>query len=443
MPRKKSDTITRREMLQRTAAGVASVGVWSSATARASSANPLAGTSPNEKLNIAVIGIGGRGRANLNAVSGENIVALCDVDDKRAGDAYQKHPKARKFYDYRRMLDSMQKDIDAVVISTPDHTHFHPAMASMQLGKHCYCEKPMAHSVWECRQMTDLAREKKLVTQLGVQRHTIGNVHRVVEIVQSGAIGDVSECYAWVGGKRGMPAVPKSFPEVPSNLKWDLWLGPAKKRPYSDAYAPYNWRFWWDFGTGETGNWGCHVLDIPYWALNLKYPISAAANGPERDEQRTPKSMDTTFQFPARGSLPPVKLHWSHTATGPAILKEHNMPHFGTGVLFIGKKGMLLCEFGKRRLYPEKDFADFEPPPKTIPDSPGFHREWINACKGDKVAPTCNFDYSGPMAETVLLGNAAYRAGASFDWDAESLTAKGKPEIQRWTHSEFRDGWSV
>ena len=398
--------------------------------------------SPNEKLNLAFIGIGGRGAANLNALSGENIVALCDVDDRRAGKTYERFPKAKKFYDYRRMLDRMDREIDAVVVSTPDHTHFHPSMMAMQMGKHLYCEKPMAHCLAQVRAMTETAARKRLATQLGMQRHALLNVHRVVELIQSSTIGQVGECHAWIGGDRGMPSLPTDFPSVPEELKWDLWLGPAYDRPYSPAYAPYNWRFWWDFGTGETGNWGCHILDIPFWALGLRHATKVSASGPPVDARRTPKSMTTRFEFPAGDDRPPVSLHWYHSKDGPNILAQHKLPHVGMGVLFIGTEGMLLCDFGKRQLYPEDIFADFQPPAKTIPDSPGFYEEWLIACKGGPPA-TCNFDYAGPLAETVLLGNVAYRVGREFRWEAAQLVAPDCPETQPYIHPTYRPGWPV
>ncbi len=426
--------LSRRSLLRSAVLGGAGLCLG----ARSAKARSL---SANEKLDIAVIGIGGQGRSNLNGVSGENIVALCDVDDERAGKAYERFPKAKKYYDYRRMLGEMDKHIDAVVVSTPDHAHAHPAMMAMRMGKHCYCEKPMAHAIAEVRAMTELAAKKKLATQLGVQRHTIPNVHRVIELVQSGAIGEVRECWAWKGGDRGMPEVPTERPPVPAHLKWDLWLGPTADRPYSPAYVPYKWRFWWDFGTGETGNWGCHILDIPFWALGLGHPTKVAGSGPPVDKQRTPKSMATRFEFPARGKQPPVTLHWLHTKKAPAVLAEHNLPHSGS-VLFLGSKGMLLCDFKKHKLYPESQFTDFEPPKQTVPNSPGFHKEWINACKGGKPA-TCNFDYTGPLTETVLLGNVAYCVGEAFDWDAKAMKAPGCAAVEPHIHPTYRKGWAL
>ncbi|MEO8498304.1 MAG: Gfo/Idh/MocA family oxidoreductase [Planctomycetota bacterium] len=422
-------TIHRRRMLQTSA--LAGAGVWLGT-------NASAADSPNEKLNIACIGIGGRGGDNLKGVASQNIVALCDVDESRAGKAYEQHPQAKKYVDFRKMLDEMDKHIDAVVVSTPDHAHFHPSMLAMQMGKHLYCEKPMAHTVWEAREMTKLAAEMKVATQLGVQRHTLENMHRSVELIQSGAIGKVSEVHCWVDGDRGMPAVPADKPAIPSGLDWDRWLGPAKERPYHSTYCPYGWRFWWDFGTGETGNWGCHILDTPYWALGLKYPTKVEGSGPPVHGQTTPKAMTTAFDFADQD----VKLHWYHAKNGPPILQEKGLSAKGMNTLFLGAEGMLLTGFDKYKLYPEEKFADFKPPSRTIEKSPGFYKEWFAACKGGAPA-TCNFDYSGPLSETVLLGNVAYRAEGSFAWDAVNLKASGNENVAQYLRTEFRAGWEV
>ena len=425
--------VSRRTSLQSVAA--IGTGLWlgggpSPGAVRAES-------SPNEKLNIACIGIGGRGSANVSGVSKQNIVALCDLDENRAGKVFEKHSSAKRFKDYRKMLTEMENQIDAVVISTPDHTHFHPSMMAMKMGKHLYCEKPMAHSVWEIRQMTKTAQEMKVATQLGVQRHTLDNMHRSVELIKAGAIGKVSEVHSWVGGDRGMPGDAKTGETVPAHLDWDLWLGPAADRPYSSSYCPYNWRFWWDFGTGETGNWGCHILDIPFWALDLTYPNRAEGSGPEVHPQKASKSMATKLVFPDQG----VTLHWYHAKNGPPILKEKGLSPKGMNTLFIGSEGMLLTGFSKRVLLPEEKFADYEAPEKSIPKSPGFHTEWINACRGGEAA-TCNFDYSGPLSETVLLANTAYRAGGGFDWDAKALST-GNAAANALIRTEYRKGWDV
>jgi len=423
---------TRRDVLK--ASGVVASGLLLGGGPRI-----LRAKNPNEKLNVACIGIGGQGGANVGGARSENIIALCDVDDKRAGKAYERHPKARKFRDFRKMFDAMGKEIDAVTVSTPDHTHFHPSMWALSHGKHLYCEKPMAHNVWEVRQMTEAARKNKVATQLGVQRHTIGNVHRVVELVRSGAIGEIKEVHSWVGGGRGMPAVPKEFPPVPDSLDWDLWLGPVASRKYSPAYCPYKWRFWWPFGTGETGNWGCHILDIPFWALGLTTPTRVDASGPEVDPERTPKSMVTKMEFPAVGDRGAVTLHWSHGK--PKALQAKGISGKGGNTVFIGTKGTLVCGFGSRKLLPEEKFKDFKAPEKSIPNSPGFHKEWIRAAKGGKAA-TCNFDYTGPLTEAVLLGNVAYRAGG-FDWDTKNLKAGGNDKAQALIREAYRKGWEV
>lgn len=422
------------------------------------------GQSPNEKLAVACIGLGAQGNfqvSNLGKMKDDvDMVALCDVDDVRAGKAYENNPKAKKFYDFREMFDQMEKSIDAVAVSTPDHTHYHPVMRALRSGKHVYCEKPLAHSVAECRIITETAAKNKLATQLGCQRHTIPNMARVVELIKSGAIGDVTEVYSWMGGDRGMPAMPDKAVDPPSSLKWDLWLGPCpkdwkysvnidKEGKESATFAPYNWRFWWDFGTGETGNWACHILDIPYWALDLKYPTKVTASGPEVDPDRTPKEMHVVYDYPARGKQPALKLYWSHTKKPPCFekyglnggMKDKEGKNVNPNNLFVGTKGMLLAGFDRHVLLPEDKFTDFEYPKQTIPKSPGFHREWVNACKGG-IPATCNFDYSGPMAETAILGNTAYKAGRkTFDWDVEKMIAKNCPEVQAALKPEFRKGW--
>ena len=396
--------------------------------------------SPNEKLNLAFVGIGGRGRVNLDALASENVVALCDVDDQRAGDAYEVYPTARKYKDFRKMLTDLDNQIDGVVVSTPDHTHFHPSLMALSRGKHLYCEKPLAHSVSEVRTLTQLASQKGVATQLGVQRHARSNVHRIVELIQGGAIGDITECHCWIRGNRGMPEVSAPVSEIPAGLDWDLWLGPATDRPYSADYVPYNWRFWWDIGTAETGNFGCHILDLPFWALDLKYPSHVSATGPAPDEQRTPKSMATRFVFPPSGNRKEISLHWYHADNGPDILRQHNLSAENNNSLFIGSEGMLLCGFNQLKLYPEEKFASYRPPEPSIPPSPGFYQEWIQACKGGPRA-TCHFDYAGPLTETVLLGNVAYRAESEFTWDAQHLTTVGNPSAQSYVHSAYRSGW--
>lgn len=425
---------SRRVVLKSALAGVATTLVHGGVSRRLTAAE-----SPNEKLNLACVGVGGRGSANVSGVKSQNLVAFADVDPSRAAKTFASHAKTQQFSDYRKLLDQHGQRLDGIVISTPDHMHFHPAYASLQLGLHVYLEKPLAHNVWETRTLTDLAREKGLATQLGSQRHAMPNMHRVVELVQSGAIGKVSEVHSWVGGDRGMPEIPSEQPAVPANLDYELWVGPAKHRPYHPSICPYGWRFWWDYGTGETGNWGCHVLDIPYWSLGLRYPSALQASGPEPDALRTPKSMNVTYRFDASETHGDVDLHWYHGT--PAILAEKGLSGKGNNTLFIGEKGMLLCGFSQLSLLPADQYAGFTAPDQFIPDSPGFHNEWISACRGGEAA-TCNFDYSGPMAETVLLGNVAFRTGG-FSWDPKGLSTGDNAAAQKLIRDSYRPGWEV
>ena len=394
---------------------------------------------PNDKLNVAVIGVGGQGGSNLRGVSSQNIVAVCDLDERRAGKAFEQFAAGGRFTDFRKMFDAIEKQIDAVVISTPDHTHFHPAWWALERGKHVYLEKPLAHEVEEVRRLTNAAREKKLATQLGNQRHANKGLREAVAIVKSGAIGDVKEAHSWIASSRGMPKAPAEPEAVPPGLDWDLWLGPCATRPYTKGFAPYDWRFWWEFGTGETGNWGCHILDIPFWALDLVYPTHVSGSGPEPDAQRTPTALTSRLDFPARGSLPPVSLHWYQGRPGIAAEKGANDKAFNT--LFIGSQGILACGFDKWKLLPEDTFTEFKGPEPAMPPSPGFHKEWIEACRGGTPA-SCNFDYSGPMSESVLLANIAYRIQGEFDWDAAALKTS-RDDATALLRRAYRKGWEV
>lgn len=411
--------------------------------------------SANDRLNIAMVGVGGQGAFSYsNLYRDNNIVAIADVDSVRAGKPFAELKPEQRFTDYRRMLDKLAKDIDAVVVATPDHSHFHPAYMAMDLEKHLYLEKPMAHNVWEIRKLTELAARKGVATQLGMQRHVKDNMHRVSELIRAGAIGDVTEVHSWISSDRGMVPRVAEPPKVPDTLDYDLWLGPVEFKPYDPNITPYGWRFWWDFGTGEAGNWGCHILDIPFDALGLDYPTHVSATGPAPDPEMTTKSMHSTFSFPAKGDRKAVTLHWYQADGGPEILKELGISRKGNN-LFIGTKGMLLCGFDNRQLLQkdadgnwqtkltDKDAMDFPVPEKTVPDSPGFHQEWVNACKGGSTPPTCNFSYSGPLSETVILANTAYRAQSEFDWDHTTMTCVGAPAAQALIKPIYKKGWEL
>ena len=424
----------RRQFLNRTAA-LASL---ASCTQLVSSR----GETAQSKLNIAAIGVGGRGQANLDGVKDENIVALCDVDANNLAEAAKLFPRAKLYRDFRRMFDEMANSIDAVVVSTPDHTHAPAAAAAMKLGKHCYCEKPLTHCVYEARYLTELAAEKKVVTQIGTQIHAGDNYRRVVEWVQAGVIGPIQEVHVWCAASYSGGDTPKDTPPVPPYLDWDLWLGPAPYRPYHPAYVPFRWRGWKDFGSGALGDFFCHYSDLAFWALGLKYPISVEAEGPPPHPDSTPPWLIVRYEFPARGELPPVRLTWYDGGKRPPLQAEAKLPDWASGVLFVGEKGMILADYGRRLLWPEEKFAGFQPPPQTIPPSIGHHREWTEACKTGG-ATTCHFGYSGPLTEAALLGMVAFRVGQKINWDPVNLKAVNCPEADIWIRKPYREGWSL
>lgn len=433
-----SNIKTRRDVLK--ASAVAAAGLWSGRRVWGSATRPA-----GEKLGIAVIGVAGQGGWNLNQLvhANEAIVALCDVDETRAADARKRFPHARFHVDFRRMLDKWAKDIDAVLIATPDHTHAIAAMAAMQAGKHVYCEKPLTHSVWEARQLIETARKSKRATQMGTQIHASENYRRVVELVQSGVVGTIGEVRVWCPASWSGGARPVDTPPVPAGLHWDLWLGPAPERPYHPAYTPAGWRGWWDFGGGGHADMACHYMDLAHWALDLRHPCVVEAKGPPPDSDSTPPRLTVHYEYPARGQQPPVKLTWSVGVNRPEGFVEGKMPPWDAGLLFIGDKGIIAADYGQHKLMPEADFAGFQPPAPRIPPSIGHHKEWIRGCK--EGAPTlCNFEYSGALTETVLLGNVAYRSGCRVEWDSARMRIPNAPEAEPFLRRDYRDGfgWS-
>jgi predicted dehydrogenase len=394
----------------------------------------------NEKLAIGVIGTSGRALGNIEGVQGEDIVAVCDIDDRLLDQAGNRFPKAKKYNDFRKLIEA--GGLDAVVVSTADHVHAPASAMALRLGKHVYCEKPLAHSVYEARTLAKLAAEARVATQMGTQIHAEDNYRRVVELVKAGAIGPVREVHVWIekswsGGER-----PKTAEPIPPYLKWDLWLGPAPERPYHSTYQPMNWRKWWDFGNGSLGDMACHFMDLPFWALDLRHPTTVQAEGPPVHPETTPEWLKVAYEFPARGDQPPVTLTWYDGGKRPPLLAEKKLPEWRNGVLFVGEKGQLLADYGRKRLFPEDAFRDFQPPAPTIPRSIGHHAEWIVACKEGKPT-TCNFDYSGALSEAVLLGNVAYRTGQKLEWDPAQLKATNCPAADAYLRRDYRAGWTL
>jgi predicted dehydrogenase len=397
--------------------------------------------SPNEKLNIGIIGTSGRALSNIEGVSGENIVAICDIDDRLLDEARSRFPKAKVFEDFRKLIE--MPGLDAVVVSTADHTHAPASAMALRSGKHVYCEKPLTHSVYEARVVAGLAKTAKVATQMGTQIHAEDNYRRVVEVIRSGAIGPIKEVHVWCNGKPWSGGKrPTQTPPVPDYLKWDLWLGPAPERPYHPTYLPANWRRWWDFGNGTLGDMACHVMDLPFWALDLRYPTSIEASGPPVDSETTPAWLEVKYAFPALGDRPAVNLTWYDGDRKPKIIREQKLQNQGLGVIFVGEKGILQADYGQLRLYPEADFKDYQRPEPTIPRSIGHHAEWIAACK-DGRPTTCNFDYSGALTESVLLGTVAYRSGKKIEWDGLNMKATNCPEADAFLRRDYRKGWTL
>ena len=439
---------TRRQFA-RTLAGVA-VGTFAAPAI-------VRGRNLNEKLNIAVIGVGGRGGSNLHDVSSENIVALCDVSQSALDRAASRHAKARPFRDFRKLYDHAN-DFDAVVVSTTEHTHAFATLPALQLGKHVYCEKPLTHNVYEARVIREAAGRAKVATQMGTQVHASENYRRVVELIQAGVVGPVREVHVWVGRAWGRQSPedaakhkdivtvlerPASSSPVPPGIDWDLWLGPAPAREFNEVYLPGpKWYRWWDFGNGTMSDLGSHWIDLPFWALKLQSPLKIEASGPSPHAEIAPASMKVAYEYGPRGDMAPVRLNWYQGTEKPEPWHSGAIPKWASGVLFVGDKGMLLSDYGKHKLLPEESFVDFKRPEPSIPKSLGHHAEWIHACKTG-APTTCNFEYAGWLTEANHLGNVAYRAGKPLEWDAAKLYAENAPEAAPFLRREYRKGWTL
>lgn len=415
-------------------------------------ANPLRAAqpnSPNEKLNLAIVGVANKGGHNVGQLTDENMAVLCDVDSNYLAKAAEKYPQAKQYRDYRKMLEAEANNIDAVVVSTADHNHAVATAIALDLGKHVYCEKPLTHTVQEARVIAGLAAKNKVATQMGIQIHANNNYRRVVEIVQSGVLGRINEVYTWCNKNwSGGQFKPWDGPP-PANLDWDLWLGPAKERPYSPNIHPGQWRRFWEYGSGTFGDMACHIMDLPFWALGLKRPVSVECEGPEPDPVGAPAWTKARYEFPVDDGGPPLKFHWSDGGEHFDLVKTTKirdgrleLSRQGLGILFVGEKGMLFADYGSHQFLPEDKADQFQAPEPSIPDSVGHWKEWTNACKTGSPT-TCNFNYAGTLTETVLLGIVAFRTGKRLEWDADELKAKNAPEADTYVRKEYRKGWEV
>jgi len=416
-------------------------------------------SAPGSRLNIAVIGVGGRGEESWTKVPRESIVAMCDVDDRQSARGFGAVPNAKRYKDFRKMFDEMAKDIDAVIIATPDHTHFPAAMAAMELGKHVFVEKPLVHNIWQCRTMKKAAKHYKVVSQMGNQGHTTNGIRLAKEWFEAGILGQVKEVIAWQGKidflRDGYFGKPVSFPPpvdpVPEGLDWDLWQGPAAERPFNKLYAPRTWRGFFDFGNGKLGDWACHTLDTPFWALDLGMPhtVSATVPNPIPDHSFVAEESVVTWQFAARGKKAPVTMKWYEGLDKPAIRPEWGIEKLpGTGMIMIGDKKTLITggrPNDARLLVPKEEGIEFmkNPPAKTYPrvgeEKPV--QEWVDAIKNGTL-PGSNFDYSADLTEMIQVGILAQRFGGTIKYNAKNMKATGRPELDVHIKEPARKGWS-
>jgi predicted dehydrogenase len=481
-----SGRTNRRQFIQQT--GLAGVGFWvAGGLTRGFS------KSPNEKLNIACIGVSGKGSSDVDgAAKVGNIVALCDIDEDHLKSKAEKFPQAKKYIDFRQMLTELDKQIDAVTVSTPDHTHAAASMMAIKMGKHVYTQKPLTHTVREARALREGARKYKVCTQMGNQGSASNGLREAVEVIQSGAIGPVREVHVWtdrpiwpqgaeaifrapgvreaaLAALQGRtPPSPSSAPSPPKHVHWDLWLGPAPERRYAPLYHPFAWRGWWDFGTGALGDMACHTANLAFRALKLGYPSSIQAESGDINPETYPTWATITFQFPARGDMPPVKFVWyegqrnyrknlpqegggrRRKSSSDQKLFHGEIPT-GSGSLMVGDKGVLYSPDdygGSYKLLPKKNFEGFKPPKPTLPRNghgdDGMKEEWARAIMDNNPSIAySNFDYAGLLTETILLGNVAMRAGKKLEWDGENMKFTNAPEAEKFLHFEYRNGWTL
>ena len=434
---------TRREFIKTTA--VIGAGYFATAGVSAAESN-----SPNEKVNIASIGVGGKGDSDSrDAGNLGNLVAICDIDENRLNQKASKYPKAHKFTDYRKMLDELDKTIDAVTVSTPDHTHASASLKAMRMGKHCFTQKPLTHTIEEARKLGEVAREMKVATQMGNQGTAENSLREAAAVIKSGVLGPIKEVHVWTNRPvwpQGLDR-PADSPETPSFVHWDLWLGPAPKRPFHPAYHPFKWRGWWDFGTGALGDMACHTLNMPFMALNLRDPISVQAETSGHNKETYPAWSVIDFQFPERDGRGPVMFVWYDGGKRPDESLLQGSPMQSSGALIIGEKGTL---------YAPGDYAErgmtlhgVDRPKVEWVRSPGHFEEWIRAIKTGEQAMSNFPDYAGPLTETILLGNLAVWAAAApgkgklIEWDAKALNATNAPEVMHIVKKEYPEGFGI
>ena len=449
---KKRTTITRRDFVRTAGAAAATFMIVPRHVVAGAGVAP-----PSERLNIAGVGVGGMGAGDIGAVATDNnIVALCDVDQNRSAETFKKFPNAKPYRDFRKLFDEMEKEIDAVIVATPDHCHAVAAMAAIRRGKHVYCEKPLAHSVYEVRQLMKAARQHKVVTQLGNQGHSYETIRLFCEWIWDGAIGSVhtihAGCAAVNSGIDALPRLKEQHP-VPPTLDWDLWLGPAQYRPYHPAYLPASWRGWVPFGNGTVGDWTCHVVDPVFWALDLGAPatIQAAVKDydPKTQGDAFPKGEIITYEFPSKGKRGPVTLHWysgTERIPRPKDMEEDDK-NVETGAVVLGDKGTIIYGShgaGGVRIIPQKKMDEYKRPEKTIPRVKEHHWDWLQAIRNGTRAGSDFASYGGPLTEIALLGVIAIRmAGTKLQWDATRMRFANSKKANQFLNPPYRSGWKL
>jgi predicted dehydrogenase len=423
---------------------------------------------PSEKLNIAGIGIGGVGRSFLRGCASQNIVALCDVDHHYAAPVFDEYPGAKRYRDYREMLDK-EPEIDAVVVATPDHSHAVISMRAIKLGKHVLCVKPLTRTIYESRTLAEAARKANVATQMTASSRASEEALRLCEMIWDGAIGPVREVHCWSNRPlwpQGMDR-PAGEDKVPDYLDWDLWIGPAPMRPFKavwpdnalelkqvgagyskGVYHPWNFRGWWDFGTGALGDMGCHHFNTLFKALKLGHPTSVEASSTRVLPETAPLASVVTWEFPARDEMPPLRLTWWDGGIKPPRPSEleRDRPWPDEGNMYVGQQGKILGETNNGRIIPEERMKAYRLPPKTLP-RPALQgdlvtAEWIAACKGGAAA-SCNFDVADLLTEVVLLGNIAIRTGKKLYWDAEQMKFTNDQDANKYIQEPYRSGWSL